>query len=406
VKILFVHQNYPGQYKHLLPYCGARGHQVVALGTRAASQFPASFPYHSYAYDRSSGSDTDPLGLEFESKMIRARSCANAALHLRDDEGFYPDVICVHTGWGEDLFLPDIWPTARLIGYCEYFYNSSGYDLGFDPEYCEDTEPHRQKIRAKNASILVSLQQLAAGVTPTQFQLSTYPERYRPLIRVIHDGIDVDHLQPRAGSSLHVRGRVLTREDPVVTFVSRSLEPARGFHQFMRSIPYLQALRPDAHVIIVGSTEGGYGARPEIPFKHQMLQELEGKIDLERVYFVGRLPYKDFTRVLAISRCHVYLTVPFVLSWSLLESMASGCLVLASNTAPVQEVIEDGVNGLLVDFFDSRSIAFRIVEALERPPERDPLRVAARQTIVDRYERRACLQRHHSLIDAVAHHVI
>ena len=406
MKILFIHQNYPGQYKHLLPYCAARGHQVLALGTRPAKQFPPALPYRAYQYDRSSGNDTDPLALEVESKLIRARSCANAAIQLRDHESFNPDVICVHTGWGEDLFLPDVWPQSRLIGYCEYYYNNVGFDLGFDPEYCDILPEHLYKTRAKNASILVSLQQLAAGVTPTNFQLSTYPERYRSLIRLIHDGIDTDHLRPQPDVSLQVRGRTLTRADPVVTFVSRSLEPARGFHHFMRSIPHLQMLKPDAHIVIVGSTEGGYGAKPEVSFKQQLLQELAGKIDLDRVYFVGRLPYRDFTRVLALSSCHVYLTVPFVLSWSLLESMSAGCLVLGSDTAPVREVITDGVNGMLVDFFDSSAIAHRIVEALERKRDNDPLRIAARQTVIDRFERRQCLARHHSLIEAVAHHLI
>lgn len=403
MKILFLHQNFPGQYKHLMPYCKRRGHEVMAMGNRDASRFPPGFPYRRYAYDRSTGRDTDPLAIDVESKFIRARSCARAAQRLRDEEGFHPDVICAHTGWGEDLFLHDVWPQARIVGYCEYYYNAVGFDMGFDPEYSGNDPSSAQKLRAKNASILVSLEQLAAGVCPTRFQWSSYPERLRSFIRVIHDGIDTEHVRPLEDAFVELRGRRLTRADPVVTFVSRSLEPARGFHRFMRALPRFQELCPEAHVIIVGSTEGGYGAKPQVPWKEQLLQELEGRIDPDRLYFPGRVPYADFLRLLAISRCHVYLTIPFVLSWSLMESMASGCVVVGSATAPVQEVIEHGVNGLLVDYFDSEALAVQMAAVVDQPEEFAHLGEAARQTIVREYERSDCLARHHTLIEAVAY---
>lgn len=398
--ILFVHQNFPGQYKHLMPYCAARGHKVLAMGSRPAKELPKSIPYCQYPLQRGNLPGIDPITLEFESKMIRAVSCADAAIRLRDEHGCKPDVICAHTGWGEELFLKQVWPEARVVGYCEYYYNAKGYDLDFDPEFANGSVTAVRKSNAKNASILLSLQGLDAGVSPTAFQRGTYPTPYRDWIRVIHDGIDVSAIAPNDTVFAELRGRRLTRSDEVVTFVSRSLEPVRGFHSFMRALPRLLAQRPQARVLIIGAPDGGYGAHPELPFKQQLLNELEGQLDLDRVHFLGRVPYADFQRLLMLSSCHVYLTVPFVLSWSLMESMAAGCVVVGSDTAPVREVIRHGENGLLVDFFDSVALADQVAAVLADPAAYEPLRQQARRTIVEGYERGQCLERHLALIEA------
>ena len=406
MNILFLHQNYPGQYKHLLPYCGARGHRVLAMGNRNPKQFPKSFPYQFYAYDRSTSKDIDSFAVDFETKMIRARSCAKQAVRLRDQKGFYPHVICAHTGWGEELFLKDVWPAAKIIGYCEYFYNSSGYDLGFDDDALPAVPFADWKTHSKNASIHLSLEQMDCGVTPTYFQRNTYPLSRRHLIRVIHDGIDTQNLHPRPDAVFEHGELSFTCKHEVLTFVSRSLEPTRGFHTFMRSIPLLQQLRPKLQIVVVGTSGSGYGRAPEVPFKEQLLKELSSDLDLSRIHFTGRLPYDKFIDMLSISSCHLYLTAPFVLSWSMLESMSLGCLLLASSTEPVKEVIDDGVNGFLCDFFDSQAMARRAAELLENRHDYQVIRDAARQTVIDRYDRNACLQQHHALIQAVHHDLI
>lgn len=406
MNILFLHQNYPGQYKHLLPYCGGRGHRVLAMGNRNPKEFPESFPYQHYSYDRSTSQGIDPFALDFEAKMIRARSCAKRAVLMRDQKNVYPDVICAHTGWGEELFLKDVWPKAKIIGYCEYFYNSHGYDLGFDDEFLNKDALSDWKTHSKNASIYLSLAQMDCGVTPTYFQRNTYPTSARDHIRVIHDGIDTERLKPNPEAVFEHDGQHFTRDHEVITFVSRSLEPTRGFHTFMRSLPLLQQLRPEAQIVIVGTTQGGYGRKPEVPFKDQLLAELGDDLDHSRLHFTGRLAYDKFVALLSISSCHVYLTAPFVLSWSMLESMSMGCLLLGSSTEPVTEVIDDGVNGYLVDFFDSEAIARRAADLLENRHDLQMVRDAARQTVVDRYERKTCLQQHHALIQAVQHGLI
>ena len=406
MNILFLHQNYPGQYKHLLPYCASRGHRVIAMGNRDPKQFPKSFPYQHYAYDRSTSQGIDSYAIDFESKMIRARSCAKKAISMRDRANVYPDVICAHTGWGEELFLKDVWPDAKVIGYCEYFYNSKGYDLGFDDDALPP-DPHADwRTHSKNASIFLSLEQMDCGVTPTYFQRNTYPPSRRNLIRVIHDGIDTVTLKRKPDAQFDHSHSSFTCDDEVLTFVSRSLEPTRGFHTFMRAIPLLQQLRPNLNIFIVGESGSGYGRAPEIPFKDQLLKELSDDLDLDRIYFTGRLPYPKFVNLLSISSCHLYLTAPFVLSWSMLESMSLGCLLLASSTDPVKEVIDDGVNGFLVDFFDSEAMARRAAELLENRHDYQHIRDAARQTVVDRYERNTCLQQHHALIQAAHHGLI
>lgn len=379
---------------------------MLAMGNRDPKQFPESFPYQHYSYDRSTGKGIDPFAVDFEAKMIRARSCAKRAVALRDQKNVVPDVICAHTGWGEELFLKDVWPDAKIIGYCEYFYNSHGYDLGFDDEFLKKEPLSDWKTHSKNASIYLSLAQMDCGVTPTYFQRNTYPQSARDQIRVIHDGIDTNRLQPNPDAVFAHDDQSYSREDEVITFVSRSLEPTRGFHTFMRSLPLLQQLRPKAHIFIVGTTTGGYGRRPEVPFKDQLLAELGDELDQSRLHFTGRLAYEQFIALLSISSCHVYLTAPFVLSWSMLESMALGCLLLASSTEPVTEVIEDGVNGFLVDFFDSEAMARRAAHLLENRHDFQEIRDAARQTVVDRYERTICLQQHHALIQAVHHGLI
>ena len=378
----------------------------MAMGNRDPKQFPKSFPYQHYAYDRSTSKNIDPFAGDFEAKMIRARSCAKKAVLLRDKVNVYPDVICAHTGWGEELFLKDVWPAAKIIGYCEYFYNSKGYDLGFDEETLPAAPFADWKTHSKNASIFLSLEQMDCGVTPTYFQRNSYPSSRRNLIRVIHDGIDTEKLKPNPDATFEYGELSFTRNDEVLTFVSRSLEPTRGFHTFMRSIPLLQELRPKLQIVVVGTSGSGYGRAPEVPFKEQLLKELAPDLDLSRIHFTGRLPYDKFVNMLSISSCHLYLTVPFVLSWSMLESMSLGCLLLASSTDPVKEVIDDGENGFLCDFFDSQAMARRAAELLEHRHDYQDIRDAARQTVIDRYDRNACLQQHHALIQAVHHDLI
>lgn len=404
MRVLFVHQNFPGQFKHLAPALAASpGVEVRSLAMREDLNLPG-IQHLRYAVSRSSSTQCHPWVVDAESKVIRAEAAAKAAVQLRH-AGFVPDLVCVHPGWGEGLFLKDVFPDARMLSWCEYFYRSTGLDAGFDPEF--PGEPFAEwRLRLKNATNLLSLDAMDWGITPTHFQRSTHPPLYQPRISVIHEGINTALARPRTGVRLTLsNGAVINPGDELVTFVNRNLEPVRGFHVFMRALPRILQERPKARVVIVGGNDTSYGPPPTdgIGFRQRMQAELGDRLDLSRVFFMGQVPYTTFLALLQASSVHVYLTYPFVLSWSMLEAMAAGCLVVGSRTAPVSEVITHGRNGLLVDFFDPNALASTVCNALARPRDFGALRVAARQTVVDRYDlRTVCLPQQLALLNTLA----
>ncbi len=399
VKILFIHQNFPGQFKHLAPALAQQGHECTALTLRVKEpvmwQGVRVLPYQ---VKRPSGQKVHPWLADTEAKVIRGEACYHAAQQLRAN-GYAPDVIVAHPGWGEAMFLRDVWPQARIGLYCELYHLSNRAHSGFDPEFMPRVDPvERLRIRMKNLNNLMHLPLCDMGISPTRFQADTFPPAFRDRISVIHDGVDTDHLRP----DTHVRltlpdGRVLTRDDEVITFVNRNLEPYRGYHVFMRALPRLLKERRGAHVLIVGGDEVSYGAKPPKgqTWKQIFIDEVRGRIataDWNRVHFLGRIPYDQFVPLLQLSRVHVYLTYPFVLSWSLLEAMSVGAAIVASDTDPVREVIEGEQTGHLVDFFDGDALVERVAALLDDSEQRRHLGEAARRFVQARYDlRRICL---------------
>jgi glycosyltransferase involved in cell wall biosynthesis len=387
--ILFIHQNFPGQFVHAAAELARLGHQVVALGVQGQGREVPGVRCVRYALPPLQRPSEVPAAREFETKALRGAACAQAMERLRS-EGFTPDVIVAHPGWGEALFCKDVWPRARLIIFAEFFYRAEGADFCFDPEFAQDTVALRSRLRMKNSVHLQALHAADAVYTPTRWQWQQLPEEYRAKAQVIFDGIDTAAAAPRADASIALtRDKVtLTARDEVITFVNRNLEPYRGFHVLMRALPAILQQRPEARCLIVGRDDVSYGARPQGggSWRQVMLAEVGAQLPMERVHFVGALPYKDYLRVLQVSRCHVYLTYPFVLSWSCLEAMSAGCVVVGSDTAPVREVIEPGVNGLLFDFFDTAALARQVVEVLAQPERFAHLGQRARQSVVERYD--------------------
>ncbi len=404
MRILFVHQNFPAQYRHIAPALARiPGNDVIALTMQAGTAPGVRSVRHQPG--RSSTPGVHPLASDFEAKAIRGESAALAAIKLRA-EGFNPDVICGHPGWGETLFLKEVWPRARLLSFVEFVYRSEGADVGFDPEFPID-DPGRFRVRSLNASIYLSLADADWLVVPTAWQGEQLPSPFRTRLSVIHDGIDTDAIRPNpdARVSLGREGIELKPGDEVITFVNRNLEPYRGYHMFMRALPEILRRRPNARAILVGGNGVSYGkALPEgQSYRERYLDEVKGDLDMSRVHFVGTLPYPTFLNLLQVSAAHVYLTYPFVLSWSMLEAMSAGCLVIGSSTAPVREVIRDGENGILVDFLSPAAISSAVIEALAKPQAYIRLRQAARQSVMERYDlKQVCLPRHVELIEALA----
>ncbi|MFN4170765.1 MAG: glycosyltransferase family 4 protein [Pseudorhodobacter sp.] len=389
MKLLFVHQNFPGQFLHLAPAMQARGHDCLAL-TDAGNQRKSPVPVLRYRHE---AAPLDPaatrLGRNFTQMSDRGVTVARAAMQLRERQGYVPDVIFGHSGWGETLFLKEVWPEAKLIVYAEFYYRGVGRDVGFDPEFSRPGFDPVMIAQGRAAHLGQSLLHADAALAPTRWQASTYPAPVRHMIRVIFDGVDTDRVAPDPDAQLALPGgRVLRPGDEVLTFVNRNLEPYRGYHVFMRALPGILAARPDAQVVIVGGDDVSYGqpAPKGQTWKEIFLNEMRGRLDLDRVHFLGKVPYPDFVSLLQVSRVHAYLTYPFVLSWSMLEAMAAGCLVVGSRTAPVEELITEGQNGLLVDFFDVEAWSARLTEALSEPERFTPLRIQARRTIREGYD--------------------
>ena len=396
MKSLFVHQNCPGQFRHLAPALARDGHDVVFIGQKDKPT-PPGVKRLEYEPHRKVTPEMHPYLRGTEAAVLNGQAVARLAFSLKAN-GFHPDVMIGNPGWGETLYLKDVWPDARLISLSEFYYNGRGSDVGFDPEFATGPDA-LLRARTRSAQHLLAIEAADYAYSPTEWQRAQFPTAYQEKIRVIHDGIDTDVITPDRDATFGLPdGRFLTAKDEVLTYVSRNLEPYRGFHSFMRALPSILDQRPDAQVVIVGGDDVSYGGRPKEAknWREKMLAEV-GPLP-ERVHFTGRVPYKDYISLMRISSVHLYLTYPFVLSWSMLEAMAAGAFVVGSKTPPVEEVIEDGRNGWLVDFFDVEGIAGRISEALACRNDMDALRAAARDTVVSRYALSDCLAKQKALI--------
>jgi glycosyltransferase involved in cell wall biosynthesis len=393
MRLLFVHQSFPGQFVHLAPALAADpGNEVIAFTMQ--QDVPENWNgirMVSYLPTKGSTLDIHPWVLDFEPKVIRGEAAFRAALSLRQS-GFSPDVIIAHPAWGDSLFLKDVWPTAKLGIYCEFFYNAQGADVGFDPEFPVKDPGEVCRLRLKNLGNLLHFECADAGISPTYWQASTFPDSFRDKITVVHDGINCDILAPNPAVSLTLNGSLtLTKQDEVITFVNRNLEPYRGYHIFMRALPEILRCRPNAQVLIVGGEGVSYGTKPEDgrKWKDIFVDEMRDHIapkDWERVHFLGNIPYEYFIPLLQLSTVHVYLTYPFVLSWSLLEAMSVGCAIVASDTQPLLEAISHDSTGRLVNFFDPQALAVEVCELLDNSAERARLGANAREFAKANYD--------------------
>lgn len=388
VNILFIHQNFPGQFRYLAPALAERGHQVVAIGSKGnIGELPGVELCH-YELDRGNTPGIHLLASEWETKVLRGEACAEVAEQL-GSRGFVPDLIIAHPGWGEALYLQDVFPDSPMLCFTEFFYRTAGPEVGFDTEFPNSSLHDLARIHTKNANLLLALERMDVGISPTRWQASLHPQWAQQKIQVIHDGIDSQAMAPDSDARITLPdyGLHLSPGDEVVTFVSRNLEPVRGYHIFMRALPELLRRRPNAVVFIVGGDGISYGApNSKGSYRSQYLHEVASELDPKRVIFMGRVEYEVYRRLMQITQCHVYLTYPFVLSWSMLEAMSAGALVVGSRTAPVEEVIEHEVNGLLFDFFDTSALIDTVTAALESPAAFSPLRQRARETILENYD--------------------
>ncbi len=375
------------------------GWRVWALGGDTAKSVPG-VELERWGSPRPSSAHADPLVGRFALDAGRGEAAAAAARRLQS-AGADPGVIVGHPGWGDMLFLHDVFPRARMLSYLEFWFSFAGGDVNFDPEFAVAGAEAEARLRLRNAPTLFAAAESDVLVSPTRWQAGRFPAAIRDRVHVVHDGIDTQRAAPHGDVRVDLPdGRSLTSGDEVLTFVARSLEPYRGFHVFMRALPAIMAARPQAQVVVVGADDVSYGAPPPGggTWYGVLMREVGDRIDPARLHMLGRIPYDAFLGVLQISRVHLYLTYPFVLSWSLLEAMACGALIVASDTAPVTEFIEDGVNGILVPMLDPQAVAGTVIRTLDKAATLSRLRERARATVIERAELQHCVARHLDLI--------
>ncbi len=381
--ILFIHPNYPAQFRHIAALLGKGGCRCVFLTANTRKDWQiAGVQRVVYTPAKKAATKAEGIFADLHRAEAHAEAVLQACVALKK-KGFVPDVVYGASGWGGTWFMRDLFPGARLAGYFEWFYDADSADVRFDKKD-EPALRSRVNLRLRNTVIVNDLLACDVCITPSRWQCRQFPSLLRDRLSVLHDGIDTDYFRPAPGP-LHIAGLPLRGNEEIITYATRGMEPYRGFPQFMQALAIVLAERPQAHAVIAGEDRTCYGS-PRADgrtWKEVMLDQV--RLPQERVHFTGGLPYGQYRRLLCRSSVHVYLTRPFVLSWSLLEAMACGCLVVASDTEPVREVIEQGRNGLLCDFFAPESIARTVLQALERQGSLQSVREEARKTIVSRY---------------------
>jgi glycosyltransferase involved in cell wall biosynthesis len=397
MNILFIHQNYPAQYKHVVEWLSLSGQHTIIFLTQKHVEPTKTHHVVTYKPDHETAPDAYPYSAEFERCCANGAKVAEVCRNL-EGQGFKPHIIVGHSGWGETLFLKELWPDVPVLAYFEYFYTVKGGAVDFDPEFpISDAMPFI--MNARNAVNHLSYAAADLGQTATDWQKKGYPKSFHDKIRVMHEGIRTELCVPNPSASAKL-GRLekqITRQDEIFTFMARNMEPVRGFHMFMRALPAILEARPNARALIIGGKDVSYGRAPgpNVSYRGLLEQEVGDRIDWSRVHFLGQVPYEVFLAVIQLSRCHIYLTVPFVPSWSLLEAMSMEATVVASDVAPVREIIRDGRTGFLVDFFSPTDIADKVVDVLKHPTNYREIGKAARKHIVANYDfHRVCLPKH------------
>jgi len=392
LRTLLIHQNFPGQFRWLVPALLEAGHAVAGIG--AGPGRPAWREQWPDLLYRSSGGDPgrEQPGLpgpeRHQAQWRQGERVARQLLALQA-EGWRPDVVLGHPFWGDLLHLDTVFPSVPLVALMEI-----------------DLSTLAGRTALEQWTDLVAMRRMDRGLSATHFQRSTYPSWVQDRITVIHEGVDLSQCRPEA---LPPRltlpdGRILDAGTPLITFATRNLEPLRGYDTFLRALPEVLAHHPRAQVLICGSDQASYGPAPPDGrgWTQALRRELAGQLDERRVHWLGLVPHRQLLELFRLSRVHVYLTEPYVLSWSLLEAMACGALVVASDTAPVREVIRHGHEGWLVPPRDPGQLAAALLEALHHPERGAPLRLAARRHVLQHYDQRACSRRRITLLEELA----
>jgi glycosyltransferase involved in cell wall biosynthesis len=264
--------------------------------------------------------------------------------------------------------------------------------MDFRPDF-PSTELNNLRARARNAMLLLDLENCDRGYSPTQWQRDRLPAVFHDKVRVIFDGIDTSLWRPLPEGPRHLGERVFPPELKLVSYATRGMESMRGFDIFMKVAKRVCDRRRDVLFLVAGEDRVCYGGDQAVTgsktFKEWVLSQ--DQYDLSRFLFLGLIPASQLVQLFNIVNLHIYLTVPFVLSWSLMDALACGATILASATAPVQEMVRHGENGLLADFFDIEGMAAIVEHVLDHPEVYAHFREAGVAMIRERYSLDLCL---------------
>lgn len=404
MKLLFIHKDLPGQFEHLMHALAQEPHnEVVGI----CQEFkPQQYDFSGVRIERYQSRITR-VGSDWFQNRIRQEFANGLAVAGKIEalkrRGFVPDVAIAHLSWGEPVYFKDVLPDTPLIGYCEWYYHARNSNVDFDPEFALRSLDAAFQLRTANALLLAGLTAMDVGVSPTEWQKSQYPLEFQRKILVLHEGVDTARIRPDPDARFRLpTGEILTRTQPVITYATRNLEPYRGFHAFMRALAILCARRRDCRFVIAGGDEVSYSLSPPAgtTYRELMLREIEA--DPARVHFTGRLPFDNYLKLLQISSAHVYLTVPYILSWSLVEAMSAGCVLIGSDTAPVRELLQHERNGLLANFFSPGDIADMVERILDHPLHH--LGAEARSDVLRKFSILQSVQSYRALVEQLIAH--
>jgi glycosyltransferase involved in cell wall biosynthesis len=388
--VLFVHQNFPAQFGHIAEYLVRRQGFRCTFATQQNAGIAHGIERIQYHVTSGATEKSHYCSRTFENAICHSHALYEA---LRGRPDIQPDLIVAHSGFLTTTFLRELY-RCPIVNYFEFFYRTSQSDMDFRPDF-PSTEINKLRARARNAGLLLDLENCDAGYSPTRWQRSLFPSIFHNKVDVIFDGIDTNLWKPRPGIPRKIGDQLVPASTKIVTYVSRGMESMRGFDIFMKAAHLLCKRRPDTLFVVVGQDRICYGGDADFTDKRTFKEWVLARdpYDLSRFVFTGLTPTNRLAELLAVTDLHIYLTVPFVLSWSLMDALASGATVIASNTPPVAEMIGHGKNGLLVDFFDFEGIADQASKVLDAPDEYGPLGTAAVEMIREKYSLDVCLPR-------------
>ena len=382
-RILFIHDNFPAQFGRFGQWLAGRGWEI-SFATEAKGAAAEGIRVLTYAPHREPSPETHPYAQPMDKAVLKAQAFARTGFEARK-AGYRPDLVVAHSGWGAGMFAAQVFPEARFVAYCEWWYRHPGADVEYLSELTGEPVPASLEgailEQSRNAPIAMDLAASSAALCPTRFQASQFPPIFGRALTVLHDGVDTTFFSPDAAARRATLGGLVAEDARVVTYATRGMEPHRGFPDFMAALPEILASDPKAVALIAGENRVAYGGSRQRKTDWKAKALAEHDLDPARVIFTGRLSYPDYLALLRRSDAHVYLTVPFVLSWSMLEAMSTGCAMVVSDTAPVLEFADES-SARLVDLREPGALAARVIETLRDPEESAARRAAARQRIV------------------------